>query len=307
MSRRTRTKTSASSVSIDSVQSPYSIALNADDSEIESLLAEHDDFIRGNSGRIPEFGSAAAARAELAKLDSRIQDLKSKASSDASSRLSAISLQRDSMLSEDEGIERLRSIARDAAEREEREYSQIQADIEHLQANLTSLQKQNAARKKAAQTARDMREMAKSDFQNRSSELQQLNREYQRLHQLEKQSKEQLRSVKIRVQRAQSEETAVNEMEGDIEIQQGNLRNLRAEISKRKQVLADKKNSIQEWLGKAEDFEDQIDLACEGKPVHFADADQGSDNSDDQTVRDLLERSNQMLGSDDDSIQSDNR
>jgi hypothetical protein len=307
MSRRPRAGRRERSVSSVPAQSPYSTAINADDSQIDSLLADHSDFIRTNSSRLPEFGSALAARTELEKLDSTIQDLKSRPRSDFSTRLSAISHQRDSMFSDDEGIERLRSMNKEATQREDREFSQMQADIADLQANLASVLKQNAARKHAADAARAMRDLAQSDCANRSSHFQQLTRDFQRLRELEKQSKEELRSVKVEIQRAETEEAAVNELESDIKIQEGNLRNFRAEIAKRKKILTDKKSAIQKLLRRAEDFEDQIDLACEGKPINFDEYDdQGSDDLTEPTIQVLSGRSGEMsFGSDDDIIETE--
>jgi chromosome segregation ATPase len=289
MSRRTRAKPSEPFAPADPVQNPYSNALNADDSQIESLLSDHSDYIEANADRIPEFGSVSAARTELERLSSKIKELRSKPKSDYANRLSAVSHQRDSLVSGNEGIERLRAIGRDATAREDGEYSGILAEIDDLQTKLASLQKQNAQRKKAAETARAIREAAQSDLANRSAQCQDLKKEYRRLQQLEKQSNEELRTLQSEVQKTEEEQTVVADMEVDLKTKEANLRNLRGEIAKRKEIVDDKKNAILKLLQKAEGFEDEIDLVCEGKTVYVPeDTDQSAQSQeedyDDQKV-----------------------
>jgi chromosome segregation ATPase len=236
---------------------------------LDALILQYSDFIEANADRLPPFQTSSAAESELRKLSSKLQDLKAQQRAELDSRLAGMSRQRQSLLDDEEGIEKLRSISKEATDRENQEYSQIMDEIDDIKSQLLSLQKQNSARKHATNSARERLELAKSDLEAQSATRDQLTRELKRLQQLEKQTNQELRALDLDMRKNETEETAVTELEEQVDDTERQLRDLRGEIAARREVLDSKRDSLQKLLTKIEDLEDQIDLAADGKPIRM--------------------------------------
>ena len=232
---------------------------------IEDGLSRHRDYIHQNLSRIPYFETSEEAEQELKKL---LKQLKNPAVSiqpiempDITKQLNQISKQHQTLSEEEERIAKLRAMTDDTKAQEEAEYITVTQRIESAKKELADLQQQVIKYNTETSIAQQKLNKALSALNSRERKMAQLHDEENRLLKLQKQSRQELKSLQAEINDANTEESVIADIESQIEINTRELKRMTQLLNDKRKQIKEKNLQIQKILNDTEAIETKLDEA----------------------------------------------
>lgn len=232
--------------------------------KVEDYLSRLTPFIEKNKYRMPIFGSADEAETELRKLLVKFKKVSpSRAPIGRKSQITAkfeqIMQQHKTLEEEEQRITKHRSICKDQAEKENKEYMEIKEQIREAKLRLQHAEMQDVSDNQHLQEVQKQLSVAEREYKALLTQKEKLLDEEMKLQKVERQTKQDLEEIQMKNEQCASDEAHLDQIERMTASKQELIGKLQKQLIEKQAILDSISSEIHHYLSIAQEAEDDYD------------------------------------------------